>query len=191
MVNKNKKRKYSIKPKKNKKSKKSEKRKYSIKPKKNKKSKKRNVLRKSCRVSSGKGPPIVDKTDMPDGDRGEALTRVADILIQEGEAMLATSSTASARSKLYEAIRVAPGHRELEIADILVDIGIARMRDDPIGSRLDFQTALRLDPDYDLAHEFLDTIKIRLSVPERRLALAKMGMSRLNPDIMELVASNL
>jgi hypothetical protein len=185
MVNKNKKRKYSIKPKKNKKSKKSNK------SKKSKKSEKRNVLRKSCRVAVGKGPPIVDKTDMPDGDRGEALTRVADILIQEGKAMLAASSTASARSKLYEAIRVAPGHRELEIADILVDIGIARMRDDPIGSRLDFQTALRLDPDYDLAHEFLDTIKIRLSVPERRLALAKMGMSRLNPDIMELVASNL
>ena len=71
-----------------------------------------------------------------------------------------------------------------QIADRLVDAGIARMATDPIGARDDFERALELDPEYTLAGEYLDTIDGKLQDAHRRLAMAK---STLDNDVAQRV----
>ena len=77
-----------------------------------------------------------------------------------------------------------------EQADFFVDKGIEQMRLNLTQAEKYFQIALKLDPDYTLAQEYLDTIfEARLRMAQQLLAIAKN--SDLDRDILYRISKSL
>lgn len=77
---------------------------------------------------------------------------------------------------------------KLELADLLVDRGIEKLKNKNVSAIYDFEEALVLDPEYTLAQEYIDTIIRNRKRATNKLYFTQQTNKHLQDDVLEEIS---